>query len=286
MAEHRMQAIVGSSTETVAFKNTAQAEAKSAAEPSPIGALNHLLDAAAAAGAAGSLASPRWPEPEPLSRSFLRCPKHPEEPLQYFCLTCQTACICAECVIHGEHRGHEVLNVREAVRRLPEKVGELATTTRLRAEEISSLAERVNAGRRELASMADKGRKDLRVALEQVSSALQHEEKALLAEVDRCSADAASLLCMEPELHIGQALEELQKHREAGNAAQALTWYAKLKKAVAAPQEQRLDAERVASQLRVQLQKGFANRLAGLAGISSSISELQPPSAAASARRF
>ena len=28
------------------------------------------------------------------------CPEH-DEPIQYFCLSCECACICAECVIHG-----------------------------------------------------------------------------------------------------------------------------------------------------------------------------------------
>lgn len=233
-----------------------------------------LLDAAASALGGQS---PRRPEPVPLARRFLRCHTHPEEPLQYFCLKCQTECVCAECVIHGEHKGHEVLTVREAVRRLPEKVRELATAARLRAEEIAGIAQRANDGRRDLATVAEAGRKDLRDAMEKLGAALKQEEDALLAEVDRCAADVSEVLRIEPEHRTSRALEELQKHREAGDAAQALVWYARLKKAVETPVPQRPDAERVASQLRGQLQRGFESRLAGLAGISTCVLELQKP---------
>lgn len=42
------------------------------------------------------------------------CPSHPDEPLQYFCLDCESKCVCAECVIHGMHKGHECLSVKKA----------------------------------------------------------------------------------------------------------------------------------------------------------------------------
>ena len=33
------------------------------------------------------------------------------EPITYLCLDCMSKCICAECVVHGIHRNHEVLNI-------------------------------------------------------------------------------------------------------------------------------------------------------------------------------
>lgn len=240
------------------------------------GSVNHLL-AAAAAVTGSSCASPRLTEPAPLSRRFLCCPSHPEEPLQYFCLECQTECICAECVIHGEHRGHEVLNVREAVRRLPEKVGELATSTRLQAERLAGVVQRASESRRELAAVAERSRKDLRTAIEQLGLAMHQEEKAILTDVDRCAADVTGLLRVDPEARLVQALEELRRHREVDDVGQALIWYAKLKKVVESPVEPVKDVERVAPRLRGELQKGFESRLAGMAWISSCIAALHGP---------
>lgn len=242
------------------------------------GPLGLLLDTAAVAHQPPAPGSPlRRSEPVPLPRRFLRCPVHVEEPLQYFCLRCQCNCICAECVLNGDHRGHEVLNVREAVRQLPDRVEELAAAARLRAEEIAGAAQRVREGRRELAAVAERGQKELRAAGAQLAQALQREEDALVAEVDRCDADVAEVLRIDAELHIGEALEELRRHREAGDAALALTWYARLKKAVDAPPAEQPDADRVAAQLRGQLQRGFEGRLAGLAGLTACLSELRMP---------
>lgn len=260
-----------------------------AGRPGPLGP---LLDAAAAAGASTALGppsarglSPRRADLAPLQRRFLRCPAHPEEPLQYFCLKCQCDCVCAECVLNGTHRGHEVLNVREAVRRLPERVAELATAARLRAEEIAGAAERVRAGRQELALVAARGGKDLQAATERLAGALHREEEAVLAEVAHCAADVAEILRADCEPLIGEALVELRRATDAGAAAEALAWYARLRQAIAAPQQNRpsADPDRLAGQLRGQLRRGFEGRLNGLAGLTRCVAELRAPELVAAA---
>lgn len=235
------------------------------------GPLGSLLDAAVAAH---GLATPRR-DPVPLPRRFLGCPVHREEPLQYFCLRCQTDCICAECVLHGEHRGHEVLNVREAVRQLPEKVGELAAAARLRAEEVAGVIEHAKAGRREMSHILERGRNDVRLLVEQLSLVLQKEEEALLAEVDGCAADVGAILQVDGEQHLAAALHELRRHRDCGDAAQALLWYARVRQVVSTPAADSLDAERVAAQLKGQLQRGFESRLSGLASLAGYLAELR-----------
>lgn len=49
------------------------------------------------------------------------CKEHKEE-VTYFCFDCMVKCICAECVIHGNHKNHEVLNVKRAYPVVTEKV--------------------------------------------------------------------------------------------------------------------------------------------------------------------
>jgi hypothetical protein len=43
------------------------------------------------------------------------CPSHPEEYVSYFCFSCLCPAVCAECVIHGEHQGHDVQTIRKAM---------------------------------------------------------------------------------------------------------------------------------------------------------------------------
>merc|ERR1712217_412961 len=115
-------------------------------------------------------------EPRPLARRFLCCPAHPDEPLQYFCLRCQTECICAECVLNGSHKGHDVLNVREATRGLPERIAALSSSVRSRAEEFASIAEQAGHGRREIAEVVTRGRKEIQNEFEQLAAVLRQEE--------------------------------------------------------------------------------------------------------------
>jgi len=42
------------------------------------------------------------------------CQDHPEEEVSYFCFDCKTNPICSECVIHGSHKGHNVLLLKKA----------------------------------------------------------------------------------------------------------------------------------------------------------------------------
>ena len=41
------------------------------------------------------------------------CPEH-GEPISYLCLDCMSKCICSECIVHGIHHNHDVLNIKKA----------------------------------------------------------------------------------------------------------------------------------------------------------------------------
>ena len=41
------------------------------------------------------------------------CREH-GEPISYLCLDCMSKCICSECIVHGVHHNHDVLNIKKA----------------------------------------------------------------------------------------------------------------------------------------------------------------------------
>ena len=49
------------------------------------------------------------------------CKEHNEE-LSYFCFDCLCRCICSECVVHGIHKNHDVMNIKRAYPIIVEKV--------------------------------------------------------------------------------------------------------------------------------------------------------------------
>lgn len=49
------------------------------------------------------------------------CKDHNEE-VTYFCFDCMNKCICSECVVHGVHKSHDVMNIKKAYPVILEKV--------------------------------------------------------------------------------------------------------------------------------------------------------------------
>lgn len=179
-----------------------------------------------------------------------------------------------------------MLNVREAVRRIPEKVADLSASARSRGEEFGASLQRAQDGRREVAEVSARGRRHLAGALERLGTALREEEEATLAEVDRCSSDVSELLGVEDEAHIREAHAVLQGHMRAGDAVQTLNWYSRLKKALAAPAPAfpggagAADSSDPVAPLRAQLQRGFERRQAAIAEAARCLAELRPSAAA------
>lgn len=281
------QAIVRAVSSTLA-PNGAAAAVVGTQERTLPGSWGHPATFGAPPRSLDSLGAAAGPGPRPLVRRFLCCPVHPEDPLQYFCLGCQTECVCAECVLNGDHRGHEVLNVREAVQLIPERLAELADAARLRAQELATVIESVREGRQEIADMAGQGRHQLHSAFERLACILQEEEEAILAEVGRCSADVLELLNVDDDAQLREAHAMLQRHQQLGNVPQTLNWYARLKNLLATPAAQPAYAHDVgddadpAAPLKAQLQRGFEKRFAGIAEVGRGIAELSsvawPPS--------
>lgn len=215
---------------------------------------------------------------EPLERCFLRCPVHPEEPLNYFCVDCQSDCICAECVLRGEHQNHSVQCVREAVRQLPLKVQGFVSAVRVRGEALNALAARTRERRYDVAEAVSAGQQDLKEALLRVSAALHEEERQLLQEVERCSSDVAEILGGDDEAHIVEAYDMLSKFHQLGDVVQALNWYARLNQALkscsATPP---LGGSELVKQLKSQLCRGFESRLTVVHEVMSRVDALKPP---------
>lgn len=51
---------------------------------------------------------------ERIASSDAFCQSHPDEDVKYFCFDCLSPPVCSECVVHGIHKGHEVLHIKKA----------------------------------------------------------------------------------------------------------------------------------------------------------------------------
>ena len=78
------------------------------------------------------------------------CPNS-DQKVTYFCFTCENQPpICSECVIHGEHRGCEVMLLKKAQPYLSQKVSEFEMQINGRLEEVDIQEKRLEGHRRDL----------------------------------------------------------------------------------------------------------------------------------------
>jgi hypothetical protein len=78
------------------------------------------------------------------------CRLHVEEEVSYYCLTCEVECICSECVIHGEHKNHEVKTVRKSLPLVKEKLDRLRAEAEAGLDSLAGVKEHYERGTRQL----------------------------------------------------------------------------------------------------------------------------------------
>lgn len=173
-----------------------------------------------------------------LSERTMYCPLHPEDPLQFFCLQCQTECICAECAVHGAHRGHDVLNVRHAYKNMAGRITEAMSKAQARVEEHQQATQLANSQRQEVDVVITKGKRAIQDAFEKMRTSLGQKEAQLLLAADQCERSASEALqakSLRAEGHV-RTLQEaqisLKKLDTRGEEVKVLNAYANIRSKV------------------------------------------------------
>jgi len=167
------------------------------------------------------------------------CPEHPDEIPLYFCATCECQCVCAECVVHGRHQGHEVMKVNRAHEALRARAGTLLDEALALEDDFAVVQDKMNWRRKDVERAAARGRASVRSAFARVRAQLADREAELLESLDSYEHGTLSRLDSNSNDH-DRRLCELQQLRDTlrancrtGEAVQALNAYASAKAAMA-----------------------------------------------------
>jgi hypothetical protein len=76
-------------------------------------------------------------KPQPLRQIRDYCQEHPDEEVSYFCFQCKVAPICSECVIHGDHQGHNVVLLKKAYPQIVKTIEELQIQISSKCDELA-----------------------------------------------------------------------------------------------------------------------------------------------------
>ena len=116
------------------------------------------------------------------------CREH-HEPLTYLCLDCLTQCICSECVVHGIHKDHEVLNIKKAYPLIYNKTQELTGIIGNKRNELNSLSQIVNDKKNNIKKLNDKCKVEIKNAFQIIRLRINEKEKEIMDKAESALKD-------------------------------------------------------------------------------------------------
>ena len=116
------------------------------------------------------------------------CQEH-NEPITYLCLDCMSKCICTECVVHGVHRNHEVLNIKKAYPLIYNKTQEISNIICSRIKELNSTQKNIEQKKREINNLNSKCKIDIRQAFDELRNLLNKKEKEIINKTENTLND-------------------------------------------------------------------------------------------------
>ena len=115
------------------------------------------------------------------------CQNHPEEPVSYYCFTCHCPPICSECVIHGEHQGHDVQTIRKSLPEIQEHFEQLLHQISQRIDEMAMQENRLDGKKREVNELTQGLKHQVSSMFEDLRMRMDAKERELMTMLDKQS---------------------------------------------------------------------------------------------------
>ena len=113
------------------------------------------------------------------------CREHADEPLSYFCFDCCSECICSECVVHGEHKLHDVLLIKKAYPIVKDKLEEIFLLVSNKVDEVDLRSEKIENQKKEIIDQGTSAKQQVIVSFEDLKNRLDKKEREILGQIDR-----------------------------------------------------------------------------------------------------
>lgn len=174
------------------------------------------------------------------------CREHTDEMLAYFCFECETECICAECAIHGEHKGHEVMQIKKAFPIIKDKLEEVFLHVSNKIDEVELRAEKVENQKKELIDQGNAAKQQVIVSFEDLRARLEKKEREIISQIERIvqenlrEADNYSRIIIGKIGALESVADTLKKVMSGGQQTELLDFYAENKEKIFANVESEL----------------------------------------------
>ena len=111
------------------------------------------------------------------------CKEH-GEPLSYLCLDCMSNCVCPECVIHGIHKNHEVLNIKKAFPIIYKNIKDMHNNLNNKIKEINLTKNNIEKRKKDILLLNKKYKVDTRQIFNEIRSLIDKKEKEIMNKID------------------------------------------------------------------------------------------------------
>jgi hypothetical protein len=111
------------------------------------------------------------------------CHEH-GEPISYLCLDCMTKCICSECIVHGEHHNHDVLNIKKAYPLIYGKIQDLYKNICDRIKELDNSKRNIEKKKNGINMLNQKCKNEIKNAFQIIRIRLNEKEKEIIEKTD------------------------------------------------------------------------------------------------------
>jgi hypothetical protein len=111
------------------------------------------------------------------------CEEH-GEPISYLCLDCMTKCICSECIVHGTHRNHDVLNIKKAYPLIYGKVQDLYNNICDKIKELNSSKRNIEQKKSNINILEQKCKNEIKNAFQIIRIRLNEKEKEIIEKTE------------------------------------------------------------------------------------------------------
>ena len=116
------------------------------------------------------------------------CQEH-NEPIIYLCLDCMSKCICTECIIHGMHKNHDVLNIKKAYPLIYNKTQEISSLIISKIKELNSTQKNIEQKKKEISVLNNKCKIDIRQTFDELRNLLNKKEKEIMEKTENTLND-------------------------------------------------------------------------------------------------
>lgn len=135
-----------------------------------------------------------------------KCLKHKNETTNLFCFSCETNCLCVECLVEGSHKNHNVKSVTKGFQLLSEKIASLNEKINQKTFQNKDLVSFLEQEKKTFSNLNEANKENLKNKFKEIKAAIQKKEQETLKEYEKQGAEKIK--------NIDKLIRNIEKNKE------------------------------------------------------------------------